>query len=88
MSDKFCVNCAHFILASEVMDAREYAKCGFRFPDLEPVLGLPRTQSMSYCANLRTSTNAQDCGPQARYYKDNFNAQELYQQSLSTEGLR
>ncbi len=67
---KFCKDCAHMIAPMHGLKVADYARCGFGLI-AHPVTGeldMP-TQSMRYCCSLRQSSDAQNCGPDARFFK-------------------
>jgi hypothetical protein len=67
---KFCKDCAHIIAPPSGYELGDYAKCGYGFA-MHPVTGrieLP-TQRLTYCIGLRQSADAQNCGPDARFFE-------------------
>jgi hypothetical protein len=67
---KLCKDCKHFRAPLVPSDITEYAKCTYGM-ETSPVTGVRevKTQSSSYCINVRQSKNLTDCGPTARFFE-------------------
>lgn len=65
---KFCINCKHF--SPKLGDEEhEFARCSYnQSPSL--VTGTFVRQSMRYCAAVRESTTAGNCGVDGNHYEE------------------
>lgn len=66
--DKFCKNCAHFMLDSKAVDFNEAVRLGrcMLYPVVDPVTG---DMDYVHARTLRLGVGLDACGPSAKYYE-------------------